>query len=459
MKINPKIFKAYDIRGLSGSEITPELAELVGRAVVAYTKATVVVVGRDMRLDSPELAAAVIKGITAAGADAVDIGLTSTPMFYYAVGAQFLGDDDPSALAGAGIMVTASHNPKEYNGFKMVLGSLSPIGEGSGMEQIRDLVIAGNFTDAPEGNVMEADVREEFVAKHLSIIPRRDVGQPRVVYDAGNGMAGYVAPEIIKAYGLEKKCRKMFFDLDGSFPNHPADPLNPENLAAVIAMVKKEGADLGVAYDGDADRVRMIDETGAPIGGDIMTAFLAGEVLRQHPGATVLYDVRSSRAVPEAITLAGGQPVMCRVGHAFIKKQMREDGAWFAGELSTHYYFRDFFIAESSDLAVLYALAGMKRSGKKISELIAPLNKYFHSDEINFSVGDKKALLARFDEKYAPLASATIRIDGLRFEFPTWWFNIRASNTEPLVRLNLEAQTKEEMDAKVAEVAEIIKQF
>jgi phosphomannomutase len=216
---------------------------------------------------------------------------------------------------------------------------------------------------------------------------------------------------------------------------------------------------MGVAYDGDADRVRMIDETGAPIEGDTMTALLADEVLRQHPGATILYDVRSSRAVPKAIAAHGGKPVMCRVGHAFIEKQMRETGAWFAGELSTHYYFRDFFMVESSDLAMLHALAIMKRTGKKLSELIAPLNIYFHSNEINFSVNDKNALMKRLEEKYAPLASETIRLDGLRFEFSTWWFNVRASNTEPLVRLNLEAQTKEEMDARVGEVAEIIKNF
>jgi phosphomannomutase len=455
MKIDSKIFKAYDIRGFASDEITPALAEAVGRAVVAHTGAKVVVVGRDMRETSLELAAALIKGIVASGSDVVDIGLTSTPMFYYAVGQQFGGVRGE----GAGVMVTASHNPKEYNGFKMVLSDLEPIGEGSGMENIRDLVIAGNFSDAPEGNVMETDVREEYVAKHLEIVPRRDIGQPRTVFDAGNGMAGFVAPGIIKAYGLEKKCRKMFFELDGTFPNHVPDPLKPENLTAVIAMVKKEGADIGVAYDGDADRVRMIDETGAPVEGDIMTALLAGEVLRQHPGATILYDVRSSRAVPEAIASAGGKPVMCRVGHAFIKKQMHETGAWFAGELSTHYYFRDFFMAESSDLALLHALAAMKRMGKKLSELIAPIKKYFHSEEINFSVNDKNALMKRLEEKYGPLATETIRIDGLRFEFPSWWFNVRPSNTEPLVRLNLEAQTKEEMDARVEEVAEIIRRF
>ena len=467
MKIDPKIFKAYDIRGLAATEITPELSELVGRAVVAHTGAKVVVVGRDMRETSSQLAAALIKGIVASGSDVVDIGLTSTPMFYYAVGQQFdyRGETSPGfasrgfASEGAGVMVTASHNPKEYNGFKMVLSDLEPIGEGSGMENIRDLVIAGNFSDAPEGNVMETDVREEYVAKHLEIVPRRDVGQPRTVFDAGNGMAGFVAPGIIKAYGLEKKCRKMFFELDGTFPNHEPNPVKPENIAALVAMVRKDGADLGVAYDGDADRVGFVDETGAPVRGDLMTALLAGEVLQQHPGATILYDVRSSRAVPEAIASAGGKPVMCRVGHAFIKKQMHETDAWFAGELSTHYYFRDFFMAESSDLAMLYALAAMKRMGKKLSELIAPIKKYFHSEEINFSVNDKNALMKRLEEKYGSLASETIRIDGLRFEFSSWWFNVRASNTEPLVRLNLEAQTKEEMDARVEEVAEIIRRF
>jgi len=461
MKIDPKIFKAYDIRGFASDEITPELAELVGRAVVAYTGAKVVVVGRDMRETSLELSMALIKGIVASGSDVVDIGLTSTPMFYYAVGAQFENNGNPSASSGlglspsgAGIMVTASHNPKEYNGFKIVQGDLEPIGEGSGMDKIRDLVIAGNFSDAPEGNVMETDVREEYVAKHLEIVPRRDIGGPRVVFDAGNGMAGFVAPGIIKAYGLEKKCRKMFFELDGAFPNHEPNPVKSENMAALAAMVRKESADLGVAYDGDADRVGFVDETGEPVRGDLMTALFAGEVLRTHPGATVLYDVRSSRAVPEAIKAAGGNPIMCRVGHAFIKKQMRENGAWFAGELSMHYYFRDFFIAESSDLAMLYVLAAMKRTGKKLSELVAPLKKYSHSGEINFPVKDKDAALAALKKKYSD--GKLDRLDGVRIDYPSWWFNVRASNTEPLVRLNLEAETKEEMDARVEEITKII---
>ena len=449
MTIDPKIFKAYDIRGLAASEITPALANAVGRAVVAFTGAKVVVVGRDMRETSSELADALVNGIVASGADVVDIGLTSTPMFYYAVGVQ----------SAPGVMVTASHNPKEYNGFKMVQGDLEPIGEGSGMSEIRDLVIAGKFSDAPEGNIMEADVREEYVAKHLEIIPRRDIGAPRVIFDAGNGMAGYVAPGIINAYGLEKKCRKMFFELDGTFPNHEPNPVKPENTVALASKVRKDGADLGVAYDGDADRVGFVDETGAPVRGDLMTALIAGEVLRHHPGATVLYDVRSSRIVPETIAAHGGKPVMSRVGHAFIKKQMHETGAWFAGELSTHYYFKDFFTAESSDLAMLYVLAAMKRTGKKLSELLKPLLKYHHSGEINFPASDKVGLMKRLEEKYAPLASETIRLDGLRFEFPTWWFNVRASNTEPLVRLNLEALTKEEMEARVGEVEEIIKSF
>jgi phosphomannomutase len=463
-KFDPKIFKAYDIRGIAATEITPELAEAVGRAVVAYTGAKIIVVGRDMRETSPELSVALIKGIVASGADVVDIGLTSTPMFYYAVGAQF-GNGNSSASSelghspsGAGIMVTASHNPKEYNGFKMVRGNLLPIGEGSGMEDVRDLALAGNFSDAPEGNVMETDVREEYVAKHLEIVPRRDIGQPRVVFDAGNGMSGYVTPGIIKAYGLEKKCKKLFFELDGSFPNHEPNPIKPENLTALIRAVIKEKADIGVSYDGDSDRVGFVDENGKVVRGDIVTALLAPEVLADHPGAVVLYDLRSSRVVAEAITNAGGKPVVSRVGHAFIKKQMRETDACFAGEFSTHYYFKDFFIAESSDLAVLMILRLMKRTGKKLSELVAPLMHYYHSGEINFAVKDKEALFKAIAEKYEANAKV-LRIDGIRYDFPSWWFNVRASNTEPLVRLNLEAETGAEMKEKIEEVSLLIKRF
>jgi phosphomannomutase len=451
MLINPKIFKAYDIRALA-SEITPEIAERIGRAVVEYTGAGTVIVGRDMRDSSPKLAQAAIAGVIKAGADAIDIGLTSTPMFYYAVGAQFVDD----SKTGAGIMVTASHNPKEYNGLKLEKGNVTSICAGNGMEEIRELALSGEFTDKPEGHVLETDVREEYVAHHLEVLPKREVGAPRIVVDAGNGMAGHAAPAIMKAYGLEKRAKKLFFELDGDFPNHVPNPIKPENLVDVISAVRKSGADLGVAYDGDADRVGFVDETGAPVRGDIVTALIAVEALLVHPGSAVLYDVRSSRIVPETIKAAGGLPVMCRVGHAFIGKQMRETDACFAGEFSTHYYFREFFSAESSDLAMLYILSAMKRSSRKLSELVAPLMRYHHSGEIDFTVEDKSAIMDKLEAAYGPSAKETIRLDGLRFEFPRWWFNVRASNTEPLLRLNLEASTDEEMREKVEEVKKII---
>lgn len=455
MPIEPKIFKAYDIRGLA-DEVTPEAAERVGRAVVQYTGASVVVVGRDMRQTSPQLLKALIAGITAAGADVVNIGLTSTPMFYYAVGAQF--ESEAPAAKGAGIMVTASHNPKEYNGLKIERGNLLSVSEGGGMEEIRDLVMKNEFVDQSEGNVMEIDVREEYVAKHLEIVLRREVGQVRIILDAGNGMSGHVTPGIIEAYGLAKKSKKMFFELDGSFPNHVPNPVKPENVAALAGAVVKEKADLGVAFDGDSDRVGFVDETGACVRGDLAIALIATEVLRQHPGGTVLYDLRSSRAVAEAIKAAGGVPVMSRVGHSFIKNQMHELDACFAGEAAMHYYFKDFFGVESSDLAMLYVLKAMKRTGQKLSELVRPLMRYHHSGEINFAIKDKAGLFKEIEARYAPGATAT-RIDGLRFDYPSWWLSLRASNTEPLVRLNLEAATKEEMEAKVAELSEIIKGF
>lgn len=466
MKIEPKIFKAYDIRGLASNEITPEVAERTGRAVVKLTQADVVVVGRDMRKTSPELLKALIAGITAAGADVINIGLASTPLFYYAVGRQFEDEGNPStssglglAPSGAGIMVTASHNPKEYNGLKMERGNVLSIGAGSGMEEIKDMVMNAEFTDGPEGNVMEIDARQEYVDHHLEIVPRRDIGSPRIVLDAGNGMSGHVTPLILKAYGLDRKCKKLFFDPDGSFPNHEPNPVKPENLVWVIEAVKKEKADLGVAFDGDSDRVGFVDETGAIVRGDIMTALIATEVLRKYPGSSVVYNLVSSNVVKETIAAAGGKPVMSAVGHAFIKEMMHKTNACFAGEPSTHYFFKDFFYAESSDMAMLLALKIMKRTGKKLSELVAPLMKYFHSGEINFKINDKEGLMKKLEEKYSSLATDIIKIDGLRCEFGSWWFSVRASNTEPLVRLNVEAKSKEELDAKVGELTKMVESF
>ena len=447
--IEPKIFKAYDIRGLSPGELTVEIAERVGRAVVEFTAAGVVVVGRDMRTTSSELAKAVIAGVLKSGADVVDIGLTSTPQFYYAVGAQFSGGG-----VGAGIMITASHNPKEYNGFKMVRGNLLPIGEGSGMAQIQELVIDGKFSDKPEGTVMEIDVRDEYVQAHIELVPRALIGKPTVVIDAGNGMAGHTLPALLDEYRL--KAERLFFELDGTFPNHEANPVKIETLAALIAEVRKQNADLGVSFDGDADRVGFCDETGTPVRGDIMTALLAGEVLKEHPGAPVLYDVRSSWAVKEAIEAAGGTAVMCRVGHAFIKSKLRELDACFGGELSAHYYFQDFYGVESSDLAMLYVLRAMNKGKRKLSELVAPLLRYHHSGEINFTVKDKDALMKRVEKKFSNGAVSVSKIDGIRIEYGSWWFNVRASNTEPLVRLNLEAKTKEEMEKRIEELSEFI---
>ncbi len=452
MSIDPSIFKAYDIRALA-SELTPEIAERVGRALVKMTGAETVVVGRDMRETSPALSEAVIRGIVKSGADVVDIGLCSTPLFYYAVGTQFA----EAPAAGAGIMVTASHNPKEYNGFKLERGDLSSIGQGSGMEEMRELVEAGNFKDAAEGNVIESDLRGEYAAKLLSIVGKRETGKPALVSDAGNGMAGHVAPAVLEAYGLGRS-KKLFFELDGSFPNHVPNPVDPQNLSALAKAVKETGAGIGAAFDGDADRVGFVDERGLPVRGDIVTAIIAAEVLRRHPGSPVLYDLRSSRAVAEAISEAGGRPVMSKVGHSHIKNAMRELGACFAGEFSTHYYFADFFGAESSDLALLYILGAMKRTGKKLSELAAPLMRYSHSGEINFKVKNKEALMAALQARYGKDGKA-ISIDGLRFDFPDWWFNVRASNTEPVVRLNLETGSDTETKRRIEEISEVISNF
>jgi len=460
------IFKAYDIRGLYPAEINEETAYAIGRALVVHTKARKVVVGWDMRVSSPGISEKLIQGITDQGGNVIKIGLATTPMAYFA----------SWKLEGveAGVIVTASHNPAEYNGMKFCLRNAIPIGEGSGMEEIRDLALGSLPLEKGE---LERDSKNENNSqiplspplKKGEIIEDESIKQTyydyiagfykggkkrKVVIDFANGM-GILDKPIFEKISSEIESVYMYDELDGNFPNHEANPLKTETLEALQKRVAEEQADLGIAYDGDADRVGFVDEKGEIIPMDFMIAILAKEVLKKYPGGLVLMDLRSSNAVKEVIEEAGGRVNRCRVGHSLIKKQMREEGAIFAGELSGHYFFEGNSKAEMTTLAVLCFLNLLNETGKTASELVKDLKKYFHSGEINSEVADKEAVFQKLKEKYA--AGQLDERDGVRIDFPDWWFNVRASNTEPKMRLNLEAKTQELMEEKKNELLNIIR--
>lgn len=448
MQVMKEIFKAYDIRGASPGEITEEFAERLGRVFSHFTEAKTVVVGRDARASSPELANALIRGIISQGVDVIDIGMVSTPMFYFAVGEYELHD--------AGIMVTASHNPSQYNGFKMVRGDDSPIGANSGMWQLRDLVTSPReFPDQKIGNVVESDISDAYFQKICSLADPETLKQFKLAVDNGNGMGGVILPRLLKL--IPGWHSSLYMEPDGTFPNHEANPLKEETLSELKKLIKEKKSDLGAAFDGDADRIGFVDENGVPVPGDLLIAVLAPRILEEHPGAPILYDVRSSWAVKEAITKAGGKPLMCPVGHALVKKMLRETDAAFGGEVSMHYYYKDFYNGmESSALTLLILLGILTDENKTLSELVAPHKKYFHSGEINFTVSDPSVSIAAVEKKYGQMAKEIIRIDGVRMEFDDWWFSVRASNTEPLLRLNLEAKTKAKMEERQEEISNIL---
>lgn len=421
------IFKAYDIRGLYGEELTAEAGRRIGRAVAGWMKARELAVGRDARPSSPELSAAVIDGIRDGGVAVVDLGLVSTPMLYFAVEA--LG------LSG-GLMVTASHNPARYNGIKVCREHAIPVGGDTGLQEIAQLARESAPPQTPRGAWRHEDVRAGYVQHARSVGGR--CPRLRVAIDCGNGMASVGLEPLLAELPLETE--RLYFEPDGTFPNHEADPLKRENLNDVIEAVRRTGADFGVAFDGDADRAMFVDERGEPIGADLMTGLLARAVLRRHGGGRVLFDLRSSRATAEAIAEAGGTPEMCRVGHAFIKAQMRESGAVFAGELSGHFYFRfSPTLVHDDGIAAFAALLDvLAEEDKPLSEWIAPLRRYCPSGEINRRVADVPGLLRALEADHAGRAEI-VKLDGLLVRYPDWWFNVRASNTEPVVRLNLEA--------------------
>ncbi len=445
MGVNPKIFKAYDIRGIYPTELDETAAYQIGRAFVTFLGVDQVIVGRDMRLSGPQIFKAVTDGIRDQGADVIDIGMVSTDQFYFAC----------STLGGAGMMVTASHNPKEYTGFKMVREMPYLLSGETGIQDLRRLVEQGAWTE-PErrGEMSSRDLSEAFVQKLLSLIDVSALKPLKVIADTGNGMVG---PALSRVYEhLPVELIGMYFDPDGSLPNHGLDPLQEENRAELQRRVVEEGADVGFAFDGDGDRFFTIDDRGMFVPGDYMTALLAEYLLGKQPNQKIVYDVRASWAVPDRVRAAGGTPLIERVGHAFIMRRMGDENVLFAGEVSGHYYFRDFDYADSGLIPSLLILEMLSTSGKRLSELLEPLeNKYFVSGEINSTVPDVRAKIEQLAERYAN--GMIERIDGLSVTYPDWHFNVRGSNTEPLLRLNLEGLSRELMEEKRDEVLSIIR--
>ena len=441
------IFKAYDIRGIYGEELTEDLARAIGRALATFLGCRKVAVGRDIRPHSAPLFAALADGITLQGADVVDLGECSTPMSYYGNGV--LGCD-------AGVMITASHNPGPYNGFKLARAQAVPISGATGIADIERIVASGAFAPpaAVRGTVTRHDIAAEYAAfVRQSAAIRRPL---RIAADFANAMGIW---ESAAFEGLPLEITRLYGDPDGRFPNHEANPLETHTLDALRAEIRKGGYDFGVAFDGDADRAGFIDERGEIVPMDIMTALIAKDILRRNPGAAVFYDLRSSWAVKEVIEEAGGRPMMSRVGHAFIKSQMREHDAVFAGELSGHYYFKANFTAESSAMAVLALANIVSESDLPLSEMVRPIQRYFASGEINtklLSKADAERVIGALKSRYGA-AGRLFELDGVSVEFDDWWFNVRCSNTEPLIRLNLEAKTPEAMAARRDELLKLIR--
>jgi len=436
------IFKAYDIRGVYGKTLTGALAEQIGRAFVTFLKCKKVVVGRDMRPHSTPLFDALARGLTLQGAEVIDVGLCSTPMSYFANGT--LGAD-------ASIMITASHNPGEWNGFKLCRAQALPISGETGIRDVEGIVQTGAYAPiaAKPGQIQTADITAAY-AEHIRTFS--DLARPvRMVVDYANAMG------VIEARALPRQLviDPLFDTLDGTFPNHEANPLDVRTLEALRERVRAGGVDFGVAFDGDADRAGFVDERGEIVPMDLMTALIAQSMLRSHKGSAIFYDLRSSWAVREVIEESGGIPRMSRVGHAFIKQQMREADAVFAGELSGHYYFKDNFYTESSALAVLYVANLVSRASVPLSELIRPMRRYVASGEINSTVADPQSVFPRLQAAYP--SGRFFYLDGLSVELEDAWFNVRVSNTEPLIRLNLEAKTRDRMEPLRDEVLRIIR--
>ena len=447
--IDPTIFKAYDIRGVYPEQVNEDVARQVGRAFVAYLDAKRIAFSRDMRLSSPAISAAFIDGALAQGADVVDFGMLGTDMLYYAVARdQFDG----------GAQITASHNPKQYNGVKLVRAQAFPLSGDAGISDIRRMILDDQIpAEGGAGRRSEDQLLDDYISHLLSFIDPSVIRPYRLVLDAGSGMGGLVAPPLFDR--LPCQTTRLCFEIDGTFPNHQANPLLEENRRDLVDQVRADQADAGVAWDGDADRCFFVDGDGEFIAGDFITALLAEAFLRKEPGAKIVYDVRASYAVKDTVAAGGGTALMNRVGHAFFKKRMREEDAAFGGEVTGHYYFRNNFFADNGFIPALLILELMSVKQQTLGELLAPLRaKYFISGEINTEMPDMAAVQATIDALERRYQDAhTYRMDGVSVEYPTWHFNVRPSNTEPLIRLNLEGETPELMEEKRDEVLSFIR--
>jgi phosphomannomutase len=439
-----RIFKAYDVRGVVPDELDVDTARRIGGAFVSWSAARRILIGRDCRLSSPELAAAVAEGAAAAGADVTDIGLASTDLLYFASG----------SLDLPGVMLTASHNPPNYNGMKFCLAGARPVGQDTGLADIRALA-AGPVPEpaASPGSVERRDLLDAFVDHVLSFVDVEAMRPLTVAIDTANGMGGLVAPAVLSR--LPVTLHHLYPDLDGTFPNHPADPIDPANQVDLKAAVLEHRADIGLAFDGDADRVFLVDERAEGVSGSLVTALVAKALLRTNPGAPVVYNLICSWTVPEVIREEGGRPVRTRVGHSFVKQVMAETGAVFGGEHSGHYYFRDNYFADSGMIAAVLVLGEMSSSGQPLSGLLAPFRRYVASGEINSVVDDQAGPIEAIAKHFAE--GRQDRTDGLTVEFPDWWANVRASNTEPLLRLNVEARTQPLLEERTGELLALIR--
>ena len=445
--LDPQVFKAYDVRGIYPTDLDEEGAYAIGRGYVEQFEPRVIAVGRDMRVSAPAMAKGVMEGAADGGADVLDLGMVGTEMLYHAVGS--LG------LEG-GVCVTASHNPKEYTGMKIVRRGALPVGGESGLLDVRDRALAGFGPVTSRGTIREEDIWPSFVDKVLSFVDVDAIRPLRVVIDAANGMAGAMLPPVLERLPIDAV--SFYFEPDGTFPNHEPNPLLPENREFIVRMTTEERADLGVAYDGDADRCFFVDDTGEFVPGDFITALLAEATLAKEPGGKVIYDVRASWAVPRTIAAAGGTALMNRVGHAYIKHRMRKEDAVFAGEVSAHYYFRDFSQADTGVIPFLLILELVSRKGQKLSEILAPYREhYFLTGEINTPVADVALKLQELKERYSAEGGRVSHLDGISVDFDDWHFNVRPSNTEPLLRLNLEALSEEKLVEKRDEVLAVIR--
>jgi phosphomannomutase len=450
--LDPKVFKAYDVRGIHPTELDEEGAYAIGRAYAEQFEPRKIAVGRDMRISAPSMQRAVMEGAAAAGVEVLDLGLVGTEMVYFAVGE--LGLD-------GGIAVTASHNPKEYTGMKIVRRGALPVGGESGLMEIRDRALEAETrgttaqASAAQGGIEPYDIWPAYVERVLSFVDVEAISALDVVVDAANGMAGAMLPPVLER--LPVNARTYHFDPDGTFPNHEPNPLLPENREFIVARTLEDRADLGVAFDGDADRCFFVDDTGEFVPGDFVTALLAESILEKEPGAKIIYDVRASWAVPATVERAGGVPLVNRVGHAFIKHRMRKEDALFGGEVSGHYYFREFSQADSGVVPFLLMLELISKRGQKLSEILRPYREqYFLTGELNTPVDDVPLTLQVLKERFGREGRVS-HLDGVSVDFDDWHFNVRPSNTEPLLRLNLEALSQEEMERRRDEVLAVIR--